>query len=274
MTQRLNFFKTRPKLAQIDLDAYMKRLHLDFGPINLQFLKALHRAHLLHIPFENLDVHYGKKIELGIQHMFKKIILGNRGGNCYELNILFLHLLNQLGYQATLGSARIFEGGTPGPELDHAIIFVELNEDLFLLDVGLIHTFHYPKNVSLGNTQLDYTQYYQFEQDPDGNYLLKRSETGISYQKVYSFELKQREQIEFFVRNNYHQESNDSWMKQEKIVSKLFPEGRITLTDRKLVKYWVGEVMEYAVGSENEFLAKLEEFFQIDAQKLVRQQLG
>jgi hypothetical protein len=51
--------------------------------LDIPSLRALQYAHMLSIPFENLDIHLGRKIVLDEALLFNKI----RGGICYELNI-------------------------------------------------------------------------------------------------------------------------------------------------------------------------------------------
>lgn len=49
----------------------------------------------------------------------KKIVSRRRGGFCYELNGLFAWLLQELGFQVTLLSARAaHKDGRYGPEFD------------------------------------------------------------------------------------------------------------------------------------------------------------
>ena len=55
-------------------------------------LKNLQKAHLLNVPFENLDVHNSIPIILDIENIYQKVVLQNRGGFCYELNGLFYEL--------------------------------------------------------------------------------------------------------------------------------------------------------------------------------------
>ena len=50
------------------------------------FLSKLQEQHLLTVPFENLDIHKGIKIVLEEDRIYEKIIIGGRGGFCYELN--------------------------------------------------------------------------------------------------------------------------------------------------------------------------------------------
>ena len=98
-------------------------------------LLALHRAHLLNVPFENLDIPLGKRITLSIPSLYEKIVLRNRGGFCYELNGLFCWLLERLGFHVTMHSARVFDSKKPGPEFDHLVLQVQV-ETKWLADVG------------------------------------------------------------------------------------------------------------------------------------------
>ena len=74
--------KTEKYLNRIDAEQF------DFVP-NLENLKYLQRRHLLNIPFENLDIHWKKPIDLKGESLYQKIVENKRGGFCYELNGLF-----------------------------------------------------------------------------------------------------------------------------------------------------------------------------------------
>lgn len=64
----------------MNIEKYLERLKYN-GSLNptLQVLSKLQEAHLLNIPFENLDIHYGVPIELDIDKIYRKIILDRRG---------------------------------------------------------------------------------------------------------------------------------------------------------------------------------------------------
>jgi N-hydroxyarylamine O-acetyltransferase len=63
-------------------------------------LRALHRAHQLTVPFENLSIHLAEPISLDERDLIDKIVHRRRGGFCYELNGTFALLLEALGAQA------------------------------------------------------------------------------------------------------------------------------------------------------------------------------
>ena len=76
----------------IDHKQYLNRIKFpgDHKP-TFETLKNLQKKHLYNIPFENLDIHYGNKIELNELLFYDKIVNNNRGGFCYELNGLFMN---------------------------------------------------------------------------------------------------------------------------------------------------------------------------------------
>src|SRR5262249_26469036 len=97
---------------------YVARIGYD-GPLEVthETLAQIHLAHLLTVPFENLDIHLGRPILLDLDRIFDKIVRRRRGGFCYELNGLFGWLLGALGFDVTMVSARVAnERGEFSPE--------------------------------------------------------------------------------------------------------------------------------------------------------------
>ena len=68
---------------------------------------------------------------------------------------------------------------------------------------------------------------------------------------------------------DYHQSSPDSYFTQQKLITKLTPEGRVTLTERALKVQALGEKSEVPIMNEDEFLSKLEQHFDIDYRNLI-----
>jgi N-hydroxyarylamine O-acetyltransferase len=101
----------------------------------LETLRALQKAFLLHVPFENLDIHLGREIRLSSKHIYEKIVLKRRGGFCYECNMLFFDLLDALGFRVEYLPARMVKRAAVGPEFDHMVLLVAL-EHKYLVDVG------------------------------------------------------------------------------------------------------------------------------------------
>src|SRR5262245_27861823 len=126
------------------IDAYLGRIgYTGSRAPTLEVLRALHRAHLYAVPFENLDIHAGRRIVLDQDALFQKVVTHRRGGFCYELNGLFAALLRKLGFDVTLLSGRVHNDGGFGPEYDHMTLLVKL-DGRWLADVGFGSSFHDP----------------------------------------------------------------------------------------------------------------------------------
>src|SRR3954469_4622706 len=110
----------------MDLQAYLRRINYPGNQApTAAILCELHRAHLLAVPFENLDIHLGRAISLNQDALFNKIVTRRRGGFCYELNGLFALLLRGLGFEVTLLAAGVARAdGGFGPEFDHMTLHV------------------------------------------------------------------------------------------------------------------------------------------------------
>ena len=60
---------------------YLNGINFNKEPeISLVTLFALQEAHLLNVPFENLDIHYHKEIKLDVASIFEKVVLKARDG--------------------------------------------------------------------------------------------------------------------------------------------------------------------------------------------------
>ena len=267
---RLDYFLNRPKAATIDIDSYLSRINQKKENQSLSYLRKLHRAHLIHIPFENLDIHHNKKIILDYDKIFKKVILRKRGGYCYELNGLFFHLLYHLGFEAKIISAKVRneESGDFGKDFDHMAIIVHLDEVDYLVDVGFGKGIIYPKKIDEGLIQMDYTDYWKLEKDPDENYLLQTSNDARTFSTKYLFTLEQKELIQFIEMNEYQQNHPKSTFLQKKMITRLTEEGRVTLTDKKFNEVKLGVLHQTEITNEDEFLALLDQHFKITFQQL------
>ncbi|MGW8887634.1 arylamine N-acetyltransferase family protein [Streptomyces sp. NPDC055749] len=125
----------------LDLDAYFARIGWtgERRP-TVEVLRSVHRAHMLGIPFENLDPVLGSAPSLALADLEAKLVRGERGGYCYEHNTLFAAALTQLGFHVTLLAARVVLGAAPGDirPRTHMLMKVEVDGEPtpYLADVG------------------------------------------------------------------------------------------------------------------------------------------
>ncbi|WNF29223.1 arylamine N-acetyltransferase [Streptomyces sp. C11-1] len=102
----------------LDLDAYLARIGWTGEPGDLrptpEVLRSLHHAHLLGIPFENLEPVLGSAPSLALDDLEAKLVRSERGGYCYEHNTLFSAVLKRIGFGVTPLTARVLLGAAPG----------------------------------------------------------------------------------------------------------------------------------------------------------------
>jgi len=245
------------------VDAYLKRIGYA-GPLkpNSTLLRSLHRAHLLAVPFENLDLSLGRKIICDEDAFLRKIVEHRRGGFCYELNGAFTALLRALDFQVTLLSARVpREDGTRSPEFDHLTLRVDLEEP-WLADVGFGDCFLEPLRFAIGFEQPQGGRKYRIV-DENGTLHVERTEPDDRWKRQYSFTLTPRRLDEFAAMCHYHQTSPESPFTRKKLCTLATADGRITLSDRKLIITRNGSREERMLGSEEEWRNVLMDYFQI-----------
>ncbi len=184
---------------------------------------------MMSIPFEALDVQVGKDISLDIDRIFKKVITDRRGGFCYELNFLFHSLLSSLGFDSTMVSSKIFEGGKYGPEFDHMSILVRLDL-LYLADVGFGDLFLEPLVLEDGGIQEDQFKNYKFQNLSSTQILLHESlKNRTEFKEVYIIDTTPRRIEEFLQECKYKQYSPDSHFVQNTICTIATEYGRKTI---------------------------------------------
>ena len=263
--------KAREAQDTLDPRANLERIHYSSGapldPPSLALLRALHRAHLLAVPFENLSIHYGQPIHLEDAALYDKIVLRRRGGFCYELNGMFAWLLRRLDYRVTLLSARVAQhDGEFSPEFDHLTLLVsQVEGDDWLADVGFGDCFMRPLRFVAGLAQ-DGGDGYRYRVQPDaadGDWLLERdggSEAG-GWEPQYRFSLRPHVMSDFAERCIYQQTSPDSHFTQKRLCTLALPNGRVTLSDLRLITTRDGARDERMLASEDDYRAVLAERF-------------
>ena len=247
----------------LNVSSYLARIGYT-GPTipTANTLRAIHRAHLLTVPFENLDIARATKIVCEEDAFLRKIVGHHRGGFCYELNGAFAALLRGLGFKVTLLSARVpREDGTETPEFDHMTLRVDLDQP-WLADVGFGDCFLEPLRLQTHAEQLQDGQKFRIREEGKSCHV-ERAQPDGSWKGEYTFSLISRRLEEFAPMCHYHQTSPESPFTRKRICSRATREGRITLADRKLIITRLGNREEKVLESEEEWQAPLQKYFQI-----------
>jgi N-hydroxyarylamine O-acetyltransferase len=247
-------------------EAYLRRIHYD-GPREptAEVLRKLHRAHMLSVPFENLDIPAKRPIVLDTDRLLHKLVDLHRGGFCYELNGAFAWLLSSIGFEVTMLSTRVARrDGSFSPEFDHMTLEVrDKTGDCWLADVGFGDCFLEPLSLTRPavSEQLGWT--YQLLRD-GSVYSLHRKSTESDWTPQYQFTRTPHQLEEFAPMCHFHQISPESFFTQRRVCSMATADGRITLEGLRLITTHNGTKTETEVVGEEEFRRLLRDNFCVE----------
>lgn len=207
------------------LNAYLQRIGYD-GPLNPSYatLRGLHRAHLLNITYENLDIHRGRTLSLDENAIFDKLVTARRGGWCYEMNGLFAWALRELGFAVTLLAGTVnrpIQGSSA--EGNHLILKVDLDRP-YLADVGFGNGFLEPLPLAAGSYQQGYLTYHLHSHN-ERWYFQNHAYGGAGF----DFTLQPCQMSDFAARCHWLQTSPESGFVRLTVCHRFTPHGLITL---------------------------------------------
>lgn len=127
--------------TQEQIARYLERIQYD-GPLDVSMdtLNGLIYAHQCQIPFENLDVFdFKKEIDLDPQSLYRKLVLNERGGYCFETNGLFYGMITSLGFDAYPCMCRVMFGveDPADHEIDHRATIVRMDGKKYFCEAGI-----------------------------------------------------------------------------------------------------------------------------------------
>jgi N-hydroxyarylamine O-acetyltransferase len=249
------------------VDSYLRRIGATRPPApTADALRDLHERHLRTVPFENLSIHLGEPIVLDEDALVAKIVDRRRGGFCFELNGAFAALLRALGYDVTLLSALVHGGdGEFSLPLDHLTLLVEAAGERYLADVGF-------GSHALRPLRLDWPA---AQNDPAGSFLIRDAPHGdvdvVQDGEVsYRVERHPRRLTDFTAACWWHQSSPDSHFTQRLTCSLPTADGRVTLSENRLITTVAGERTETELDTDAEILAAYERHFGIVLDRVPR----
>ena len=248
----------------MELGAYLDRIGYagSLAP-DVATLKALHRAHLLAIPYENLDVQLQRPLTPDPAAAYDKIVRRGHGGWCYEMNGLFGAMLEAAGFDV------MRMAGAANRELlgdivigNHLVLRVEIDGETWIADVGFgdgsIDPFRLqPAEFEVEGfpfrlEKLD-ARYWRFHNHPHGG------------AKSFDFALEPADPQLLAGRCDWLQYAPESSFVQN-LVAQRFRDGAILqLRGRTLRTVRPGGVDNRLIGSADELVAVLRTDFSLDA---------
>jgi len=196
-------------------------------------LAALHLAHATHLPFENLDILLGRPIRLDLDSLERKLVQEHRGGYCFEQNLLFAHVLEQLGFAVTRLIARVRYLATSVLPRTHMALLIDVAGGRWIADVGFGgEGLLLPVPFWSGEECRQFRWSYRVV--PDGDRWLMQSRRGGTWVDMYAFNLERQEFVDYEVANHYTSTHPSSRFVQTLAVQLPTPEARHILRNREL----------------------------------------
>lgn len=234
----------------MDLTAYAARIDYTggFAPA-VDTLRAVHLAHATHIPFENLDILLGRPILLDEESLWRKLVLGRRGGYCFEQNALFASVLEASGFRVRRLSARVRMGGSGVRSRTHMLLLAEAAGEQWLCDVGFgIDGLLHPIPFRPGDVSAQFAWSYRVVQE--GGAFVLQSLRPAGWVDLYVFTLEEQYPIDFVVANHFTSTWPESIFRKQPVVQLPGPERRLMLWNRTLIERTAEGAIETQVGDD------------------------
>lgn len=230
----------------LDLETYLKRLgYSSAPPPTLETLRELQLRHTAEFPFETLSTMLHAPVPVDPPAVQDKLLRQGRGGYCFELNQLFLLLLQALGFEARVLTGRVVMGGPEDAQTarTHMLVLVTLEGVRYIADVG------FGGMVPTGPLQLDSEAEQATPHEPcrltliGGTYTLRALVTG-SWRAMYVFDLQVVADIDCTVGSWYVSTHPDSPFLGQLIVARTGHRLRKTLNNGSFAIHRLGEASE------------------------------
>jgi N-hydroxyarylamine O-acetyltransferase len=245
------------------VENYLKRIGLDASiKPDLDSLRALHRAHLMSISYENLDVQLGRPVTIDIPAVYEKIVENGRGGWCYEMNGIFGWALHELGFRVTRATGAVMrEVMGDASAGNHLVLKVELDEGVYLADVGFGDGPLEPLAVTPGKFAANGFDFDVMRVD-DAWWRLRNHPQGGA--PSFDFNLAPADETLFATKCNWLQTAPDSIFVQNALCMRHTRSGISILRGRVLRSVTPEASSEHVIKSAGDFQSVIESVFALN----------
>lgn len=255
------------QLTAQDLQHYCRRIHCNTAlSTDLASLQLLHRQHALHIPFENLNPWLGLPVSLTKEALMNKLVLQQRGGYCFEHNLLLGNVLASLGFAVSGLAARVVWMQPSGivAARTHMVLLTTLNQTRYLVDVGFGGmTLTSPLLFDIDTSQPTSHESFRIHQN-EHEHTLSVLVNDV-WQDMYRFSLSEQQYPDYEMANWYVGTYPQSRFVNNLIAARVDTDGRHALQNLQYTRHYVHKASEKTqLKSSAAVREVLEKQFRID----------
>ena len=271
------------------LDTYLLRIGLGRRPAaDAAGLAAVQFAHRQAIGFENFDVRLGRGISLEPDRLFAKLVRGQRGGYCFEHNLLFAAMLRTLGLPCRSLLARVWLGlelepdaiePSAVPPRTHVALLVDVGGEAWLADAGFGAGYLPPLPLVDGasGASADGASHRLRRSGPrgalTGEWVVERAGPASAtdgralphdgWQAQYSFDLAEVAPSDLEMANHWTATRADSRFTRFDLASIVLPQGFASLNGTRLTMHHEGRADTMELRDPEDYRAVLGDLFRI-----------
>lgn len=209
-------------------------------------------------PFENTDVINRNETDIYPEFLINKMVNQQRGGLCYDINPLLFLVLQELGFDASLGAATINNEGKWVIDQTHALVFLHLEGQKYIADSG------FGNQLALSPLQLDGKEVVS----PAGTFRLRtrRSEKGTfaleclkdsrewNLRYAFNWEIISWGELSLMKRT-IHKNPRSPFNKQL-LITRVLPDGTQSFNEKRQYRKWIDGREETIHFENDQFLIK------------------
>lgn len=250
-------------LTPSELAAYRVRIGYAATPSpDLATLRALHRRHVVAIPFENLATQLGDPPSLDADAAFDRLVTRGLGGWCYQQNGLFARALAAIGFEVTrLAGAVMREIRGDESMGSHLALKVRADGSDWLADVGFGSAMLAPMPLAEGREDSGPIP-VSLARTPDGCWRLT-TETGTTPMS-FDFHDHPGDEAAFVRMCAWQGRDPQSVFVQNLAVRRLMPEAHYSQKGRVLETTTRVGVTKQILESADDLVASLRDRFDLD----------
>lgn len=246
---------------------YLQRLGYSKPPApTLDNLRGLQLRHVCVFAFESLSTLLHQPVPIDLASVERKVLLDGRGGYCYELNQMFLALLQELGFDARGITGRVVMGGPPDARTarTHRLTLVTLDGVRYITDVGFGGMVPSgPLRLDSEEDQATAHEFYRLTHNADDSYTLWAEVAG-EWRGLYVFDLQVQADIDYEIGNWYVSTHPGSPFLGQLKVALLAPGKRYTLNNAHYAVHYLDRPSKKrTIKQADELLVLLRETFGI-----------